>query len=317
METLRSTRGFPGGVLGGPQWSPRAVPVGSLWGPGGLGAHGQHVVAVAVAEVPGADLGAHVPTIERRRGELEPPDLQQQVGHGRQRVPAQPQLREPLQPGGHEGAVVAPSQTHTGPTAPSVGTQPQSRLCPSIPPREEVSTPIAQSGRGSASQQSRIQPRRGSTTRYPSRGRGQHPSIPARDEPSTPVSTRGGIRPTSAPCSQPGSPTSIPSPEATPWDFSPGHWESPAAGGIPGGHSPTHVGCCSGTSRTSSGGSGKSSGDSSGLCSSSGSTSKRPPPGVQPCWMQSWEGKASGGPPGGVWGHRDWGDGGEMERGVE
>lgn len=50
----------------------------------------------------------------------------------------------------------------------------------------------------------------------------------------------------------------------------------------------THVGCWMGTSRTSSGGRGKSSGASSGACSSRGRRSKRPcSAGAQPCWMQS------------------------------
>lgn len=48
-----------------------------------------------------------------------------------------------------------------------------------------------------------------------------------------------------------------------------------------------HVGCSRGTSRTSSGGRVKSSGGSSGAWSSRGSTSKRPFPGAQPCWIQS------------------------------
>lgn len=53
-----------------------------------------------VTQVPRADLRAHVPAAERGRRELQAPNFQQHVGHGREGVPAQTQLREPLQPGG-------------------------------------------------------------------------------------------------------------------------------------------------------------------------------------------------------------------------
>lgn len=60
--------------------------------------HLQDVVALRVAEVAHSDLGAHVPAIERARGELQPSHLQQHAGHCRQCVPLQLQLLKPLVP---------------------------------------------------------------------------------------------------------------------------------------------------------------------------------------------------------------------------
>lgn len=58
----------------------------------------QDVVAMGIAEVPHANLTAHVPAAEGGSWELQPPNLQQHVGHGWEGVPAQSQLRKPLQP---------------------------------------------------------------------------------------------------------------------------------------------------------------------------------------------------------------------------
>jgi hypothetical protein len=58
----------------------------------------EHVEAVRVAEVPAADLCAHVPAVERSRRELEAPTVEQHVRDSRQCVPAQVQLLEPFEP---------------------------------------------------------------------------------------------------------------------------------------------------------------------------------------------------------------------------
>lgn len=58
----------------------------------------QNVVARAVAEVPHADLRAHVPAAEGAAGELQATDLQQHVGDRREAVPLQVQVLEPLVP---------------------------------------------------------------------------------------------------------------------------------------------------------------------------------------------------------------------------
>ena len=52
-----------------------------------------------VTQVPCANLRAHVPAAEGGRRELQTPDFQQHVGHGREGIPAQAQGCEPLQSG--------------------------------------------------------------------------------------------------------------------------------------------------------------------------------------------------------------------------
>lgn len=59
----------------------------------------QNVVAWAVAEVPHANLRAHVPAAEWAAGELQATDFQQHVGDSGQTVPLQVQVLEPLIPG--------------------------------------------------------------------------------------------------------------------------------------------------------------------------------------------------------------------------
>lgn len=59
----------------------------------------QNVVAWAVAEVPHANLCAHVPATEGAASELQASNLQQHVGDRRKAVPLQVQVLEPLVPG--------------------------------------------------------------------------------------------------------------------------------------------------------------------------------------------------------------------------
>ncbi len=68
--------------------------------PGGVeaeqtGDDGEQVVAVGVHEVAGADLGAHVPAVERGQRVVDAADRQPHVGDGGQGVPAQSELGEP------------------------------------------------------------------------------------------------------------------------------------------------------------------------------------------------------------------------------
>lgn len=70
-----------------------------------------------VTQVPRADLRAHVPAAEGGRRELQTPDFQQHVGHGREGIPAQAQGCEPLQSGGIR-TWDQPLWSHTRPATP-------------------------------------------------------------------------------------------------------------------------------------------------------------------------------------------------------
>src|SRR6266540_4106798 len=62
-----------------------------------LGDHRELVIAPGVAQVAGADLGAHVPAVERGRLVADPADLQAHVRDRRHREPAQVQPGEPVE----------------------------------------------------------------------------------------------------------------------------------------------------------------------------------------------------------------------------
>lgn len=66
----------------------------------------QDVVALDVTEVPDSDLCAHIPAVEGAPWELKATHLKQHVGYGRQGIPLQLQLPEPLIPG-REAELVA------------------------------------------------------------------------------------------------------------------------------------------------------------------------------------------------------------------
>ena len=63
---------------------------------------GQEVVALRVGQVAGADLGAEVPAVERRRRVGDAADRQRHVADRGHRVPPQPELGEPRELGVHE-----------------------------------------------------------------------------------------------------------------------------------------------------------------------------------------------------------------------
>ena len=72
----------------------RAAPVGVQ--PQPFGDRRKEVIAVLVGEVSGSDLRRDVPAAERRRGVVDPADLESHVRDNRHVVPAQVQLLEPL-----------------------------------------------------------------------------------------------------------------------------------------------------------------------------------------------------------------------------
>lgn len=59
--------------------------------------HLQHVAPVGVAQISAPNLGGHVPPAEGRGRKLDAPAVEQHPGHGRQCVPAQVQVGEPLE----------------------------------------------------------------------------------------------------------------------------------------------------------------------------------------------------------------------------
>lgn len=58
----------------------------------------QNIQSVGVAEVPAPDLGAHVPAVEGVGGELYASTVEPHAGDGREGVPAEVQLFEPIVP---------------------------------------------------------------------------------------------------------------------------------------------------------------------------------------------------------------------------
>lgn len=67
----------------------------------------QNVVAWGVAEVPHANLCAHVPATEGAASELQAANLQQHVGDRWEAIPLQVQVLEPLIPGESKQGVLA------------------------------------------------------------------------------------------------------------------------------------------------------------------------------------------------------------------
>jgi len=52
---------------------------------------------VWVAQVPASDFRAHVPSVERTGRELDPSALEHHTGHGRETVPPETQVGEPIE----------------------------------------------------------------------------------------------------------------------------------------------------------------------------------------------------------------------------
>ncbi len=63
-----------------------------------FGDDGEEVVAMRVGQVARADLGAHVPAVERRRGKPGAGGVQPHVADDRDGVPTQAELLEPWEP---------------------------------------------------------------------------------------------------------------------------------------------------------------------------------------------------------------------------
>ena len=54
-----------------------------------IGDHGQTVVAPRITQIARADLGAHIPAVERRSGKIHAADPQNHVREDRNRIPLQ------------------------------------------------------------------------------------------------------------------------------------------------------------------------------------------------------------------------------------